>query len=152
MAANKLAYILDKVQTALATESSFTVQKVLNKSRQPTPGRVLVYPFVVAASQTPVVESGQGAEGVCTIRIWSDVPVASEGVTPTGKSYAAFADTIAKIEKAMRSLAIPSQETHTDGTSTAIVGANVTLIGGHVDNGDNKIEADCDVTILYRWW
>jgi len=152
MAANKLAYILDKVTTALSTEQSFTVQKVLNKSRQPTPGRVLVFPFLVSASQTPVVESGEGAEGVCTIRIWSDVPVASEGASPTGKSYAAFADTISKIEAAMRTLTIPSQETHTDGTSTAIVGANVTLIGGHVDNGDNKIEADCDVTILYRWW
>lgn len=152
MAANKLTYLLSTVQAALATEPTFTVQLALNRSRQPTPGRTLVYPFIVSASQSAMVESGTIQEGAVVIRIWSDVAVASEGATVTGKSFAAYADTIAKIEKAIRSIPFAQQETLTDGTKTAIHTANVTLVGGHVDNGDNKIEADCDVTITYGYW
>jgi hypothetical protein len=152
VAANKLSYLLGAVQTALSSEPTFTVQLALNKSRQPTPGRVLVYPFIVSATQSTLYESGGTQEGAVVVRIWSDVPVASEGATVTGKSFAAYADTIAKIEKAIRTIAFGQQETHTDGTKTAIHTANVTLVGGHVDNGDNKIEADCDVTLTYGFW
>ena len=152
MAANKLQYLLGAVQSALSTEPTFTVQMVLNNSRQPTPTRTLVYPFIVSASQTTVHEGAKTQDGNVTVRIWADVAVASEGATATGKSFAAFADTISKVEKAIRAIAYNQQETHTDGTTTAIYSANVTLVGGHVDNGDAKIQADCDVTLTYGFW
>lgn len=152
MAANKLSYLLELVQNALATEPTFTVQKAVNQTRQPTPGRVLVYPFVVSANQTAAYENGRNQDGTLTVRIWSDVAVATEGATVTGKSFAAFADTIAKIEKAINSIATGQQETHTDGTKTALYGAAVTLVGGHVANSDTKIVADCDVTLTYGFW
>ena len=99
-----------------------------------------------------MIESSRLIDGTCTVRIWADVAISSEGATPTGKSFAAYADCIAKIEKAVRSISIDTYETHTDGTSTAIRVANVVLVGGHVDNGDNKIEADCDVTLSFGHW
>jgi len=150
--ANKLSYFIDTVRTALASEATFTVQKVLNKSQQPTATRTIVYPFIVQTTGGTMLESMRIVDGTCTIRIWSDVAVSSETASPTGKSFAAYADTIAKIEKAIRSIPISVYETHTDGTTTAIHVANVTLVGGHVDNGDNKIEADCDVTLSFGHW
>lgn len=146
---NKLQYLLDTVRAALATEPTFTVQKVLNRSTQPTGTRTLVYPFVVSVTASQMVESGRIIDGQCIVRVWADVPVPSEGAIPSGKSFAAYADAIAKIEKAVRSIRLNTQEMHTDGTATVIYAANVTLVGGHVDNGDNKIEADCDVTVSF---
>ena len=150
--ANKLSYFIDTVRGALASEPTFTVQKVLNKSQQPTATRTIVYPFIVQTTGGTMLESTRIVDGTCTIRIWADVAVASEGATPTGKSFAAYADTISKIEKAIRTIPISAYETHTDGTTTAIHVVNVTLVGGHVDNGDNKIEADCDVTLSFGHW
>lgn len=150
--ANKISYLLDTIVTALSTESTLKVQRVLNKSLSPTASRTIVFPFVVSLTGGTMLESGRQIDGVCTVRIWADVAVASEGATPTGKSFEAYSSTIAKIEKAMRTIQPSIYETHTDGTSTAIHNVNVTLVGGHVDNGDNKIEADCDVTISYGHW
>lgn len=150
--ANKLSYLLESVRSALATEPTFSVQKVLNKSQQPTASRTIVYPFILSVTGGTIIESSRLVDGTCTVRIWADVAISSEGATPTGKSFAAYADCIAKIEKAVRSISIDTYETHTDGTSTAIRVANVVLVGGHVDNGDNKIEADCDVTLSFGHW
>ena len=150
--ANKLSYLLDTVRSALATEPTFAVQKVLNKSQQPTASRTIVFTFVVSLTSGTMIESSRLIDGQCTVRIWADVAVSSEGATPTGKSFAAYADCISKIEKAIRTINIDSYETHSDGTSTAIRVANVVLVGGHVDNGDNKIEADCDVTLSFGHW
>lgn len=152
MAANKLTYLLDAVYNALATETTFTVQRAVNQTRQPTPGRVLVYPFIASVSQTPVMENGRNQDGTLVVRIWCDVAVANEGATVTGKSFAGYADTIGKIEKAINTIATGQQETHTDGTKTALYSASVTLVGGHVANGDTKIVADCDVTLTYGYW
>jgi hypothetical protein len=151
-AANKLAYFLDTVRGALATEPTFLVQKVLNKAAQPTAQRTIVYPFIVSVTGGTMLESSRIVDGTCTVRIWADVAVSSETATPTGKSFAAYADTISKIEKAIRTIPFSVYETHTDGTTTAIHVANVTLVGGHVDNGDNKIEADCDVLLSFGHW
>ena len=150
--ANKLSYLLESVRSALATEPTFSVQKVLNKSQQPTASRTIVYPFILSVTGGTMIESSRLVDGTCTVRIWADVAISSEGATPTGKSFAAYADCIAKIEKAVRSISIDTYETHTDATSTAIRVANVVLVGGHVDNGDNKIEADCDVTLSFGHW
>lgn len=150
--ANKLSYLYKVVYDALNADPTFSVQKVVNKSYQPNGTRILVFPNLIAVNQTAMMESGELSSGTATIRIWSDVAVPAEGATPTGKSFQAYTDAIARIEAAIGSIAIPQQETHTDGTSTAIVGIGVGLIGGHVDNGDTKIEADCDVTIQYRYW
>lgn len=150
--ANKLSYLLESVRSALATDPTFSVQKVLNKSQQPTASRTIVYPFILSVTGGTMIESSRLVDGTCTVRIWADVAISSEGATPTGKSFAAYADCIAKIEKALRSISIDTYETHTDGTSTAIRVANVVLVGGHVDNGDNKIEADCDVTLSFGHW
>jgi len=150
--ANKLSYLLESVRSALATEPTFSVQKVLNKSQQPTASRTIVYPFILSVTGGTMIESSRLVDGTCTVRIWADVAISSEGATPTGKSFATYAECIAKIEKAVRSISIDTYETHTDGTSTAIRVANVVLVGGHVDNGDNKIEADCDVTLSFGHW
>lgn len=149
---NKISYLLDTVVTALTTEPTFKVQRVLNKSVSPTSTRTIVFPFVVSLTGGTMLESGRQVDGVCTIRIWTDVAVPSEGATPTGKSFEAYSSTIAKIEKAIRTIQPSIYEHHVDGTSTIIHNINVTLVGGHVDNGDNKIEADCDVTISYGHW
>lgn len=150
--ANKLSYLLESVRSALATEPTFLVQQVLNKTQRPTATRTIVYPFIVSVTGGTMLENARVIDGQCVVRIWSDVAVSSEGATPTGKSFAAYADCIAKIEKAVRSIPIDSYETHTDTTSTSIRMANITLVGGHVDNGDNKIEADCDVTLSFGHW
>lgn len=150
--ANKMSYLLDSVIAALTTETTFSVQRVLNRSRLPTATRTIVYPFVVSLTAGTMLESTRLIDGQCTIRIWADVAVASEGANATGKSFAAYAETIAKIEKAIRTINIDTYETHTDTTSTAIRVANVVLVGGHIDNGDNKIEADCDVTLSFGHW
>lgn len=151
-ATNKLTYLLDAVRTALATEASFSVQKVLNRSVQPTAQRTLVYPFILSVTPSTVVESSRIHDYLCVIRIWTDVAIATEGAAPTGKSFAAYSDALSKIEKAIRTIPLDTQETHTDGTTTAIRMANVTMLGGHVDNGDNKVEVDCDVTLSFGHW
>ena len=149
---NKLTYLLEAVRSALATEPTFRVQRVLNKTLQPTAQRTIVYPFIVAVTPATMVESSRIHDYLCTIRIWGDVAVASEGATPTGKSFEAYSDTMSKIEKAIRSIPLDTQETHNDGTTTAIRMANVTMLGGHIDNGDNKVEVDCDVTLSFGHW
>ncbi len=149
---NKLSFILETVRAALATEPTFKVQIVHNTALAPTATRTVVYPFIVSVTGGMVLESSRIVDGVCTVRVWADVAVPSEGATATGKSFAAYADTISKIEKAIRSIPISLYETHTDGTTTTLHSANVSLVGGHVDNGDNKIAGDCDITINFGHW
>lgn len=149
---NKLTYLLEAVRSALATEPTFKVQRVLNKTLQPTAQRTIVYPFIVTVTPATMVESSRINDYLCTIRIWGDVAVASEGATPTGKSFEAYSDAMSKIENAIRSIKLDTQETHNDGTTTAIRMANVTMLGGHIDNGDNKVEVDCDVTLSFGHW
>lgn len=151
-APNKLTYLLEAVRSALATEPTFTVQRVLNKTLKPTAQRTIVYPFIVTVTPSTMVENSRVHDYQCTIRIWGDVAISSEGATPTGKSFEAYSETMSKIEACIRSIALDTQETHNDSTTTAIRMANVTMLGGHIDNGDNKVEVDCDVTLSFGHW
>ena len=146
--ANKLDYILDRVKAALATEATFTVLSTYDKTRTPNDTRILVYPFIAQVTQTPTFENSRAQEGVALLTVWCDVPVKAEGATPTGKTFDAYASVISKAEKALKNID-PSQETHTDSTSTWISGVNVIGIGGHVADGSQKTTADFNVQITY---
>jgi hypothetical protein len=147
---NKWSYILQVVNDALSADPTLQVLKALNRNVQPSPNRLLVYPFLVGGNQASSNEANRATDGTMTVRIWTDVAVPLEGASPTGKSFEAFAKALSMIESAVSAVEVPQQETHADGTTTVIYGFNVTLFGGHVDNGDTKIEADCDVTVSFR--
>lgn len=146
---NKWTYISSIVYKALESDPSLLVLKALNKNIQPNASRVLVYPFIAGGTQSVQNEANRALDGVMTIRVWTDVAVPMEGANPTGKSLEGFSSALSRIEGALAGVAVPQQETHRDGTTTVIYGLNVTLYGGHVDNGDTKIEADCDITVNY---
>lgn len=147
--ANKWAYITKVVYDALESDTNLMVLKALNKNVQPNASRILVYPFIVAGVQSAETEYNKAKDGTMTVRIWCDVAVPLEGASPMGKSLEAYANALSRIEKAIATITVPSQETHADGSTTIIYGVNLTTYGGHVDNGDTKIEADCDVTVNY---
>lgn len=146
---NKWAYITGVIYNALNEEPGLVALRALNKNVQPSGNRIVVFSFVAGGVQTTNREDNRATEGTMTIRIWTDVAVALEGATPTGKSLAAYGAALSKIENCIAAIPVPQQETHNDGTTTIIYGINVALYGGHVDNGDTKIEADCDVTVNY---
>lgn len=150
--ANKYAYLLETVRAALATDSTLSVQKVYNTSERPDGSRVIVYPFVTTITQNELREHGNVKGGTCLITIWADVQCNAEGATPNGNSFAAYASTLAKIEAAIATITESSQETHTDGKTTAIFSAVLSSTGGHVDNGDTTIDADCQVTLTFGAW
>lgn len=146
---NKWSYISAVLFKALESDPALTVQRVLNTNAQPNSSRILVYPFVAGGNQFVSDELNVARNGVLTMRIWADVKVPLEGANPTGKSFEAYANALSRIEACVAGLTLPIQETHQDGTTTVIYGANVVLFGGHVDNGDTTIQADCDIAVNY---
>lgn len=136
MAANRIAYALDMVQTLLDADSSFTVRK-----RWDVPplvaGAISFYAYHASTTYGETFENGRTESGVMNIIVAFDVKKTPDP-SGTGAADAAYADVVYRVEKAVANSTWPKQ--NTDGTfDLTLASIRITAIDGHVDVREDYI-------------
>lgn len=152
MAANRSAFILSEVRTALAAETSFTV---VNIDRPNNGDAVQVYPFILSQATRETLEDGAGdSTGVAIVNILFDVPVNADA-NDTGTATVSYGDVVQKCENALADwettiTSTPPKDTHTGGLfKTTITGLRVQGWDGLYDKGQTSYVTACTIEVYY---
>lgn len=152
MAANRTEFILSEVRTALAAETSFTVDTV---HRPNSTSGIAVYPFILSQETRETLEDGAGdSTGSASINILFDLKVGNDP-SGTGLATALYGDIVQKTENALADwestiTSTPPRDTHTGGLfKTIITGMRVLGWDGLYDRGSTQFVTACSIEVYY---
>lgn len=147
MAANRNAFIIETVRTALSADTGFAVQKVWRDAF--TDNKVVVYPFIQSGAVVDTYEDGIVNSGRTLITVYVNAKVELDPGGTTGKATATWDDITERIEEAIFNIATPKHETHTSGNETNIRSVNVIAQGGMLDDGKNQLRVEYSIEVLW---
>ena len=137
MAANRIAYVLQTLQTILDADAVISVRKRWKVPNVPT-GIASCYLFCAATAFTDVMENGRTELGSMTIIASFDMKKAIDA-SETGAADAAYADLVYRVEKAIAASTWP--KTDTDATFRFTLNSiRVTGIDGHIDEAGDMVK------------
>ena len=147
MAANRSAYILERVRAVLATDTSINVVKVWKGDFQ---DRIIAYPFILNQTFTDFGENGYNiGNGVATVNIlFHDKTQADPSAS--GVNTDAYGELISKVEILFADTVLPVHEAHTGNVfATTIHDMRITSWDGQFDIGDTKVNIGCLLEVQF---
>lgn len=148
-------HILNTIRTELDKESTFRIEKVLDREKGAKPEDTIVYVGIIydrlEAQQQEA--SARAYLGEATVGIWARWKVEHDELA-AGIGAAKYADVVDKIENVLNDYAV-TLETNTDNATsannilTAITGVERSSVSGFVDDGDKTGRLVYEIKVHY---
>lgn len=148
MAANRTAYILQTIRTALATNQAFDVQTVFRDTF--SDAKIIVYPFVQSQRITDRWEDGKAYGGATTILVYVNAKVPADHAGTVGYVQQYYNDITNDIERIVYDIDLPIVETHTGSEwRTSLRDVYVSNIGGAIDQGQQQLKIEYQLEVVW---